>query len=230
MPWHIAGTQEILVELGCTASYPWFTFCHIFIHSLTKWAHIQCKNAPFHKHGRGLFKYNLFCITLSKTGFHCTSFNNKKIYWVLHLCLGFPGSSASKEFTWNARDPSLIPGLGRSPGEGIGYSLQYSWASLVGQVVKNPPTMQETWIRPLGWEDTLEKGMATHSSILAWRTAWTDEPGKLQSMGSQRVGHNWATSTFTYVPGMMLGTEATVIYKTDEVFTLILKEADIKVI
>ena len=58
---------------------------------------------------------------------------------------------------------------GRSPGEGIGYPLQYSWASLVAQSVKNPPAMRETWVRSLGWEDPLEEGMANHSSILAWR-------------------------------------------------------------
>ena len=63
--------------------------------------------------------------------------------------------------------------LGRSPREGIGYPLQYSWTSLVAQLVKNLPTMQETWVRSLGWKDPLEKGMATHSSILAWRIPWT---------------------------------------------------------
>ena len=62
---------------------------------------------------------------------------------------------------------SSIPGLGKSPGEGIGYPLQYSWASLVAQTVRNLPAMQETWVRSLDWEDPLEKGMATHSSILA---------------------------------------------------------------
>ena len=62
---------------------------------------------------------------------------------------------------------------GRSPGEGHGYPLQYSWASLVAQLVKNPPAMQETWAQSLGWEDALEKGKATHSSILAWRIPWT---------------------------------------------------------
>ena len=56
--------------------------------------------------------------------------------------------------------------------------------------VKNLPAMRETWVRSLGWEDPLEEGMATHSSILAWRIPWTEEPGRLQSMGSQRVGHN----------------------------------------
>ena len=61
----------------------------------------------------------------------------------------------------------MIPGLGRSPGEGIGYPLQYSWASLVAQLVKNLTAMRETWVRFLGWEDSLEKGKATHSSILA---------------------------------------------------------------
>ena len=81
-------------------------------------------------------------------------------------------------------DPGSIPGSGRSAGEGIGYPLQYSWASLVAQLVKNPPAMWETWVQSLGWEDPLEKGRTTHSSILAWRIPW------IKSMGSQRVGHN----------------------------------------
>ena len=80
-------------------------------------------------------------------------------------------------------DTGLIPGSGRSSGEGIGYPLQYSWASLVAQLVKNPPAMRETWVLSLGWEDPLEKGMAIHSSILAWRIPWREEPGRLQSMG-----------------------------------------------
>ena len=61
----------------------------------------------------------------------------------------------------------MIPGLGRSAREGIGYLLQYSWASLVAQMVKNLPIMQETWVQSLGWENPLEEGMATHSNILA---------------------------------------------------------------
>ena len=68
-----------------------------------------------------------------------------------------------------AGDPSSISGLGSSPGEGISYPLQYSWASQVAQTVKNLPAMQEIWVQSLGWEDSLEEGMATHSSILAWR-------------------------------------------------------------
>ena len=93
--------------------------------------------------------------------------------------MGFPGSSAGKESSCNAGDPGSIPGLGTSPGEGIGYPLQCSWASLVAQIVKNPPAMQETWVQSLGWEDPLEKGMATHSRILAWRVPQTEKPGKL---------------------------------------------------
>ena len=82
-------------------------------------------------------------------------------------------SSVGKESACNAGDPGSIPGSGRSAGEGIGYLLQYSWASLVAQLVKNPPAMWETWVGSLDWEDTLEKGKASHSSILAWRIPWT---------------------------------------------------------
>ena len=70
---------------------------------------------------------------------------------------GFPDSSVGKESACNAGNPSLIPGLGRSALEGISYPLQYSWASFVAQVVKNPTAMWETWVRSLGWEDPLEK-------------------------------------------------------------------------
>ena len=82
--------------------------------------------------------------------------------------MGFPDSSVGKESACNAGDASSIPGLGRSAGEGIGYPLQYSWASLVAQLKKNLPTMQQTSVQSLGWEDPLEKGKATHSSILVW--------------------------------------------------------------
>ena len=63
-------------------------------------------------------------------------------------------------------------------------------ASLVAQMVKNLPAMKEAWVQSLGWEDPLEKGMVTHSNILAWRIPWTQETGRLQSMGLQRVGHD----------------------------------------
>ena len=97
-----------------------------------------------------------------------------------HRVLGFPDSSAC-----SAGDPGLIPGLGISAGDGIGCPLQSSWASLLAQLVKNLPAIRETWVRSLGWEDPLEKGKATHSSILAWRMPWA-----VWSMGSQRVGHD----------------------------------------
>ena len=81
--------------------------------------------------------------------------------------MGFPVGSVGKESACNTGDPGSIPGSGRFAGEGIGYPLQYSWASLVAQLVKNPPAMRETWVQSLGWEDPLEKGKSTHSSILA---------------------------------------------------------------
>ena len=86
---------------------------------------------------------------------------------------GFPDNSVGKESACSAGDCGSIPGLESSTGEGIGYPLQYSWASLVTQLVMNPFAMWETWILSLGWEDPLEKGKATHSSILAWRSPWT---------------------------------------------------------
>ena len=73
----------------------------------------------------------------------------------------------------DVRDVGSVPGSGKSPGGGIGNPLQYSWASLVAQVVKNPLAMKETWVGSLGLEDSLEKGKATHSHILAWRIPWT---------------------------------------------------------
>ena len=81
----------------------------------------------------------------------------------------YPG----KEFTCNAGDPGLIPGSGRSAGEGSGYSFQYSWVSLVTQLVNSLPAMQETWFDPSVGKIPLEKGKATHSSILAWRILYS---------------------------------------------------------
>ena len=99
----------------------------------------------------------------SGPGWHCDSL----------VTFSFPDSSVGEESACNTGDPSLIPGLGRSAGEGIGYPLQYSWASLVAQLVNNPPAVWETWVRSLNWEDPLEKRKATHHSILAWRIPWT---------------------------------------------------------
>ena len=91
-------------------------------------------------------------------------------------------------------------------------------ASLVDHLVNNLPAVQETWVRSLGWEDPLEKEMATHSSILAWKISWTEDPGGLQSMGSQRVGDDWASNIYllwlletnafiimSYQPNLILG-------------------------
>ena len=103
------------------------------------------------------------------------------MYWVilnsLAVLVGFHGSSAGKASACNSRDSGSIPGSRRYPGERIGYPLQYSWLSLMAQLVKNLPEMRETWVQSLGWEDLLEEGMVTYSSILAWtipmdRGAW----------------------------------------------------------
>ena len=74
------------------------------------------------------------------------------------------------------------------------YLISLRWAYLVAQMVKHLPAMRETWVQSLGQEDPLEKEMATHSSILAWKIPWMEEPGRLQNMGLQRVGYDWATS------------------------------------
>ena len=96
--------------------------------------------------------------------------------YVTPVLLGFPGGSGSKS-ACNAGELGLISGSGGSPGEGIGYSLQYSWASMVAQTIKNLPAMQEIWVWSLCLENPLEKRVATHSSILAWRIPWTEGTG-----------------------------------------------------
>ena len=84
------------------------------------------------------------------------------------------------------------------PALNVGRVISYCPSSfLVVQRVKHPPAKQKTWVRSLGQEDPLEKEIATHSCILTWRIPWTQESGGLQSMGSQRVGHDWMTNTYT---------------------------------
>ena len=120
--------------------------------------------------------------------------------WILaHLTYSpsFPGSSAGKEPTCNAGDPSLILGPERYPGEGIGYPFQYSWASLVAQLLQNLPVMWETWVQSPGREDPLEKGKATHSSILAWRIPWTTVHGVAKSQTRLSDFHNLQSRWFT---------------------------------
>ena len=121
-------------------------------------------------------------------------------YWFICIPLTFSGSSAGKETTCNARDPSLIPGLGRSTGKGLGYLLQYSWASLVTQLVKNLPAMWITWVLSLGWKDPLEKGKATHSSILAWRIPQTVHGvSKSQTQLSNFHFQDWVWHSYEYL-------------------------------
>ena len=106
----------------------------------------------------------------------------RKLYLSQMDIVDFPSNSVGKESACSAEDPSSIPGSGRRTGEGIGYPLHYSQASLVAQLVKNLPTVWEAWVRSLGWKDPLEKVKVTHSSILSRRIPWT--------MGSQRAGHD----------------------------------------
>ena len=121
-----------------------------------------------------------YCLTPVRMAIIKKSANNK--CWrecgekgTLLLCEGFPGSSAGRDSACSAGDPGSIPRSGRFTGEGIAYPLWYSWASLVAQLVKHLPAIQETWVQSQGWEDTREEGRATHSSILAWRVPWTEE-------------------------------------------------------
>ena len=101
---------------------------------------------------------------------HVSTYADCAILWCL---LGFPDSSVAKESACNAGDPGLIPGSGRSAGKGIGYTLQYSWASLVAQLVKNPPAMQETPVQFLSWEDPLEKGKAAAAAAKSLQSCLT---------------------------------------------------------
>ena len=123
------------------------------------------------------------------------------------LYLDFPGSSAGKESACNAKDPGLISWSGSSPGKGISNLLQYSWASLVAQIVKNLPEMWETWAQSLGWEDPLEEGLVNHSSILACRILmdrgawWATVHGvaKNWTLLSDKAQHSSSLCFFTFL-------------------------------
>ena len=151
--------------------------------------------------------------SLSSQGHPCLLCLN----WLVNFCsmsgmnwgtagslLGFPGSSAGKESACNAGDLGLSPGSGRFPGEGIGYPLQYYWASLVAQTVKNPPAMQETLVQPLGWEDPLEEDMASHSNILAWRIPMDRGAWWATVCGVAKSQTRWSTKHST---GSLLGAD-----------------------
>ena len=133
-------------------------------------------------------------------GCGCSVLIGNCILTQISVSWGFPGSSTDKKSACNVGDSSSIPGLGRSPGEGIGYPLQYSWASLVVQMVKNLPALRETRVQSLGWEDPLEEGMATHSSILAWRIRMNRGAWRT-AVHWVRVGHKWVTQHSTSVTG-----------------------------
>ena len=137
------------ISHGCTCVSPSWTPSHL----------------PLHPIPQGGPRALLHALNL-----HWSSISRTVIY-----VFGLPCSSACKKSTCKAGDPSSIPGSGRSTEEGKSYPLQYSWASLVAQLMKNPPAVREIWVRSrsLGWEDPLEKGKATHTSILAWRIPWT---------------------------------------------------------
>ena len=143
-----------------------------------------------------IFNYIYICIHTHawQTHTHTYTHIDTHIYILIKYTVvalwGFLGSSAGKESACNVVDPSSIPGSRSYPREGKGFPLHYSWASLVAQVVKNLPAMSETWVWSLGQEDPLEEGMATFSSILAWRIPSTEEPGRLQSIGSHRAGYD----------------------------------------
>ena len=118
----------------------------------------------------------------------------------LSLLFGLPGNSDDKESAWNTGDLSWIPGSGRSPGEGNSYPLQYSWASPVARMVRNPSTMRETWVRSLGWEDPLKEGMATHSVYLPGESPGTKQPDRLRSMEPQRARADQLSTTQHSLP------------------------------
>ena len=108
-----------------------------------------------------------------------------ELHILSQLIQSFHGSSAGKESACSAGDPGLIPGLRRYPEEVIGYPLQYSWASLVAQMVKNPPGF-DPWVGKIPWR----RAWQPTPEFLPGECPWTEEPGGLRTMGSQRVGHN----------------------------------------
>ena len=150
----IPSAQDTLESKGCVG-FPSYCVLH-FQHNASQAVSICRVNEWVMK------APSLFTASLSCTGWDCQ-----------RPSMGYAGtSSVGKESACNAGDPGLIPGLGRSAGEGISYPLQYTWSSFVTQLVKNLPAVWETWVWSLGWEDPLEKAKATHPSILSWRIPW----------------------------------------------------------
>ena len=131
---------------------------------------------------------NHFWMGISPQECQCFTVSGR-VNGIVSLFWGFPGSPAGKESACNPGDLSSIPRSGRSPGEGIGYPLQHSWASLVAQMVKNLPAMRKTWVQSLGWEDPLED-TATTPVFLPGESPWTVACQPPLSIGSQRVGQD----------------------------------------
>ena len=148
----------------------------------TKWT-CRWRNREIKKHPSDL----LTCVPFNSLSTHLTPEHPKEplsqlLTASISLCMYISDC--------NSGDPGLIPGSGSSPGEGIGFPLQYSWASLVAQIVKNLPAMWETWVWSLGWEDTLEENMQATPVFLSGESPWIEEPGKIQTTGLQRAGHD----------------------------------------
>ena len=142
-----------------------YSFWHEITEMIEKWYYLKSYTAFWFHWLKN--KYRMSC------WWWMIQFNDPGYNQMPSVFRGFLHISIGKESVSNAGDPGLIPGLGRSAGEGIGYPFQYTWASLVAQLGKNLPAMRDTWVWSLGWKDPLEKGKATHSSILAWRIPWT---------------------------------------------------------
>ena len=134
--------------------------------------------------------FNLFLPSLVhlNSKFLSSPFSYSSSFWMaISKTRGFPGGSNRKESAFNVGDLGSLPGFGRPSGGWRGYPLQHSWASLVTHIVKNPPAMWETWVRSFVWEDALEEGMVTYSSVLAWRIPMDIGAYRLPAMRSQRV-------------------------------------------
>ena len=184
MTLHEESSEDSLVPLLqalCTGSRTWLPWLHaggweVGKHFwLLQWrvcsaAHWESNFGEFYEHWKRVLMLNSQKMLTIKT-FESIPSDTQHLPTHFSLCLqlkmGFPGSSVGKESACNLGDIGSIPGWGSSAGEEIGYPLQYSCTSLVAQMAKNLPTMQETWVRSLGWEDPLGEDMASHSSILA---------------------------------------------------------------
>ena len=172
----VCGGGDSWTQVGVT---PRLTGCFVWAHTYIVLS--QCQ---------ALF-YAFYIISLQQASPTSTGFSSHSLLEVIWRSPpgGFPDSSVGKESACKAGDSGSIPGSGRSTGEGIGYPLQYSWVSLVVQLVKNPSAVWETWFRSLGWEDTLEKGKATHSSVSGLQNSMD------YTVHGVTVGYDWTTVT-----------------------------------